>query len=85
MADTKCPDCEGCGQVASGSGEPWTAWAALPLQSASAVILGLVKPVPCSSCLGLGDAEAADAVRLLRRKGYSADEVVAVMKGGPDA
>ena len=51
MADDKCPKCGGCGQVADTEDEePWTTWLALPLGSAQAVVMGLVKPKPCPKC-----------------------------------
>lgn len=51
----ECPRCRGCGQIAnSEQGEPWSNWMALPLQSATAVLMGLVKPIPCPSCNGAG-------------------------------
>jgi len=50
-----CPDCDGCGKVANTENrEPWSAWAALPLQNAQAVILGFVRPVTCPRCGGEG-------------------------------
>jgi hypothetical protein len=46
-----CPKCDGCGQVAdTDDQEPWTAWTSLPLQSSAAVLMGLVKPIPCPVC-----------------------------------
>lgn len=54
-ADRKCPACDGCGKVANTEDrEPWTVWTGLPLQSAGAVLLGLVKPIPCEDCGGTG-------------------------------
>jgi hypothetical protein len=53
---TPCPRCEGCGRIAdSDEGEPWTFWMNLPLKSALAVTLGLVKPVACPQCDGDGE------------------------------
>jgi RecJ-like exonuclease len=50
-----CPRCDGCGQIAdSDDGEPWTAWTSLPVQSALAVVMGMVKPIPCPECDGAG-------------------------------
>jgi len=52
-----CHRCDGCGQLAdSDDREPWSVWMNLPLQSAWAVIIGLVKPVPCDDCDGTGQA-----------------------------
>lgn len=53
--DEKCPACDGCGKVADTQDrEPWTAWRSLPLCSASAVVLGVVKPIDCPACGGSG-------------------------------
>ncbi|MDE2096709.1 MAG: hypothetical protein KGL39_05625 [Patescibacteria group bacterium] len=50
-----CQRCNGCGKLANTDAqEPWTYWLALPLRSAAAVILGIVKPVPCHACGGSG-------------------------------
>lgn len=62
-----CPRCEGCGKLAnSDDQEPWTFWENLPVKSAAAVIMGLVKPVPCYACQGSGNATATLPV-LLRK------------------
>lgn len=59
---TPCPRCDGCGQLAnSDDREPWSVWLALPLQSALAVTMGLVKPEPCDECGGTGKATAQPA------------------------
>jgi hypothetical protein len=56
---TPCPRCVGCGQLAnSDDREPWFTWLALPLQSAVAVTMGLVKPEPCDECGGTGKVAA---------------------------
>lgn len=53
---TKCERCDGCGKIAdSQDGEPWTYWMQLPLQAATAVLMGLVKPIPCPVCKGSGE------------------------------
>lgn len=53
----KCTRCDGCGEIAdTDEGEPWTQWANLPLQSATAVLMGIVKPIPCPKCGGAGIA-----------------------------
>ena len=51
----KCPKCDGCGKVANTDDqEPWTFWANLPLKSAAAVVMGLVRPTECPKCKGTG-------------------------------
>jgi len=51
VARKDCPKCGGCGQVANTDDqEPWTVWAELPVQSALAVVLGIVRPIPCPKC-----------------------------------
>lgn len=53
----QCERCRGCGRIAdSDAGEPWSAWLELPLQSAVAVVAGIVKPIPCPVCRGSGVA-----------------------------
>jgi hypothetical protein len=59
MSETKnertCTACAGCGQVANDDDRtPWRYWAELPVQSALAVTLGLVRPLQCSECGGTG-------------------------------
>lgn len=57
----KCQRCRGCGQLAdSDDREPWTDWTSLPLQSSAAVLMGLVKPIPCDGCGGTGYAETRE-------------------------
>ena len=63
----KCRQCDGCGKVADTKDqEPWTAWTSLPLQSAGAVVAGLVKPIECPACGGTGEppepTSASDAM-----------------------
>ena len=55
-SETKeCDRCAGCGQIANDDdGTPWKYWAELPAQSAIAVHLGLVRPIPCPECKGTG-------------------------------
>lgn len=48
-----CSHCAGCGKVTE-NGEPWVYWEQLPLASSAAVLMGLVKPVPCAGCDGTG-------------------------------
>jgi len=49
----KCKKCDGCGQVANTEDqEPWTVWLEMPLGSAAAVLVGIVKPIPCPECKG---------------------------------
>lgn len=53
----QCQKCRGCGKVADTSDqEPWSEWMKLPLQSAGAVLIGLIKPIPCPACGGTGQA-----------------------------
>jgi hypothetical protein len=53
---SKCQKCDGCGQVADTEDqEPWTFWMDLPLKSAAAVLIGLVKPKICPKCSGTGE------------------------------
>ena len=56
----KCQRCDGCGKVATTDDqEPWSAWLALPVESAQALLLGIVKPITCPGCGGTGVEEAA--------------------------
>ncbi len=51
----KCSKCDGCGQVAdTEEQEPWSTWLDLPLKSALAVTMEVVKPIPCPKCQGKG-------------------------------
>ncbi len=53
MTTETCGKCGGCGQVADTEDEePWTFWLNLPLQSAIAVLIGMVRPKPCQVCQG---------------------------------
>jgi RecJ-like exonuclease len=55
MSERKCQHCEGCGKVAdTDEREPWTAWTSVPLHSSIAVVMGMVKPIPCEYCKGTG-------------------------------
>lgn len=59
--ETKCDRCEGCGKIANTrDAEPWSAWEELPAQSAIAIRMGWVKPIPCPECGGSGLAETVD-------------------------
>lgn len=50
-----CGRCLGCGQIDDGdAGEPWSAWMEMPVQSAVAVVAGIIKPITCPSCGGSG-------------------------------
>lgn len=54
MTTDICQKCEGCGQVANtDEQEPWTAWLEIPLGSSMAVVMGLVRPIPCPECKGV--------------------------------
>jgi len=67
--DLKCLKCDGCGRVAdTDDQEPWSAWLALPLQSAGAVVMGLVKPMTCPACGGLGVAVPQDVQLMVIRR-----------------
>ena len=51
----ECGRCAGCGKIANDDdGTPWKYWMELPMQSAAAVMLGLVRPIPCPTCGGSG-------------------------------
>lgn len=53
MTTDVCQKCEGCEQVAdTEEQEPWTAWLDIPLKSSMAVVMGLVRPIPCPECKG---------------------------------
>lgn len=46
-----CSRCYGCGRIAdSDDGEPWSWWETLPWPSNAAVVLGVVRPIPCPAC-----------------------------------
>lgn len=61
MTADKCNRCDGCGKIAdSDDGEPWSVWLAMPLQSSAAVLMGLVKPIPCPACGGTGTSTEPD-------------------------
>lgn len=50
-----CPRCAGCGKLAdTDDREPWKYWLEMPLQNAVAVVMGIVKPIDCDRCNGLG-------------------------------
>jgi len=51
----RCRKCDGCGRIGTDDeGTPWTFWENLPVKSAAAVLLGLVRPVTCPECGGSG-------------------------------
>ena len=55
MKDGDCERCDGCGYIADDEDAcPWKSWMDLPLCSAVAVTLGLVKPIDCPECKGTG-------------------------------
>ena len=57
MQNGNCDSCAGCGYVTDGeSPEPFKYWLELPVQSAIALQMGLVKPVECFACKGTGNA-----------------------------
>lgn len=52
----KCWKCDGCGQIANDDDQsPWSAWEALPPGPDMVVRLGLVWPLPCPECSGMGE------------------------------
>ena len=54
----KCERCDGCGKIANDEdGTPWTFWEGLPLNTATAVLMGLVRPIPCPECGGSGNKQ----------------------------
>ena len=54
--ETDCGRCAGCGQISDGDpGEPWSAWMALPVESAVGMLAGIVKPIDCPDCNGTGE------------------------------
>ena len=58
--DDACDRCDGCGQIADDpDGAPWTEWTSLPVCSAAAIGLGLVRPIPCPVCSGSGKVATA--------------------------
>ena len=53
-----CPQCDGGGKLADTEDrEPWSAWTSLPLQSAAAVVMGMVRPIECDRCQGSGEID----------------------------
>jgi len=49
----ECGKCEGCGQIANDDeGTPWKYWLEIPVKSAGAILMGLVKPITCPECKG---------------------------------
>lgn len=52
---SECERCRGDGRVADTEDqEPWKDWLELPARAATAMLLGLVKPMPCPACNGSG-------------------------------
>lgn len=83
MATNPCPRCRGCGRIASGDeGAPWSVWEDLPLKSAAAVLIGLVKPLPCPACGGTGAAPAGAPARLPEPEGATRAGGAAGQGGG---
>lgn len=58
-----CERCDGCKQIANDDeGTPWWHWAQLPPPSNMAVVMGMVRPLPCAKCGGTGvDPEKVSA------------------------
>jgi hypothetical protein len=55
ITELSCTKCLGDKQIAdSEDGEPWSAWASLPYESALAVRMGVVRPITCPECNGTG-------------------------------
>lgn len=53
----QCSTCAGCGKVADDDEQtPWTYWTDLPMKSAGAVLVGIVRPLTCPTCGGSGEA-----------------------------
>ncbi len=71
---SECRTCWGCGQVADDDeATPWKFWLELPVGSAAAVIMGLVKPLPCPDCGGTGETTASpQEVLYVPRSDYDA-------------
>lgn len=68
QAEQKCGRCLGCGQIANDEdGTPWIYWMALPVQSAAAVVFGIVRPLPCPACQGMGMLPATEEANLFGR------------------
>lgn len=56
-APCRCTRCDGCGKIANtDDGEPWSVWLDLPVGSAAAILLGIVRPLTCPACGGTGKA-----------------------------
>ena len=56
MGESNCERCDGCGKIANDDeGTPWSFWENLPVKSAGAMLMGLVKPLPCPECGGSGE------------------------------
>lgn len=58
--ENRCDRCDGCGKIASGEeGAPWSMWLEMPLKSCAAVLMEIVKPIPCPKCGGTGKRSEA--------------------------
>ncbi len=56
-----CLQCAGCGKIANDDeGTPWKYWLELPLHSSIAVLVGIVRPIECPACHGIGQIAAAE-------------------------
>ena len=56
MTDLDCSKCAGCGQLDNKDYLPWKYWMqnAIPRPSKIAIRLGIIKPIDCPKCNGLG-------------------------------
>jgi hypothetical protein len=59
MKGGDCDRCAGCGYLDDGEMQPFKYWLELPVQSAVALQMGLVKPVECPDCRATGNAQSA--------------------------
>lgn len=85
---SKCVKCDGCGQVANDDDQlPWSYWKELPLQSAVAVLVGLVQPITCPECNGTGEAKGTPCLTEIMSAADAAEKQVAeavAYINGPD-
>lgn len=58
---TNCPACDGEGFTANDDERtPWSFWASLTWPSNMAIVLGMVRKIPCEQCNGTGATPCAD-------------------------